>query len=138
MTSVIIAIVTSYWVLGTIGLVLLAALVVGYFPLLKWFPVLGQYVPVAKLVSLLVTGLLCLLIGVRAMNDHYSLQQARDRIELLERRTSAVNSANEHEAGQAIEDDKYVTELRKSARETPKNEAPALDADAAGRIGKIK
>jgi hypothetical protein len=138
MTSVIIAIVTSYFVLGAMGLVLLAALVVGYFPLLKWFPVLGQYVPVAKLVSLLATGLLCLLIGVRAMNDHYSLQQARDRIELLERRASAVNSANEHEARQAIEDDKYVTDIRRSAKETPKNEAPALDADAAARIGKIK
>ena len=32
---------------------LLAALVVGYFPLLKYIPVIGSYVPVARLVAIL-------------------------------------------------------------------------------------
>ncbi len=71
---------TSYVVLGLVGLILLAALVVGYFPLLKWFPVIGSYVPVARLVSTLAMGLLCLLLGFRgsARTGRGRVTQAQD------------------------------------------------------------
>ncbi len=44
---------------------LLAALVVGYFPLLKYFPVIGPYVPEARFIAILMIALMAFLIGYR-------------------------------------------------------------------------
>ncbi len=74
------SIATSYLVLGIVAAVLAAALIVGYFPLLKWFPVLGDYVPVAKLVSLLAMGLLCGLLGVRIADERAAAANLRSQL----------------------------------------------------------
>lgn len=93
---------TSSPVLGLIGLILGAALVVGYFPLLKWFPVIGQYVPVARLVVILSAALLCFLIGFRVSDQRAEakalrLQLAAKEIDLK----AAQNAADEADKAKA-------------------------------------
>lgn len=89
---------TSYIILSAIGLVFIAALIVGYFPLLKWFPVVGQYVPVARLVVVIAASLLCFLIGFRVSNERAEANQLRidlsfKQLELDAQRQAAETAA---------------------------------------------
>lgn len=68
---------TSYLVLGIIGAILIAALIVGYFPLLKWFPVIGEYVAVGKLVSLLAASALAFLVGTRLADERAEVKRLK-------------------------------------------------------------
>lgn len=136
--SIFWAIATSYIVLGLVGLILAAALIVGYFPLLKWFPVVGQYVPVGKLVSLLAMGALCGLLGVRVTAERYDANQAKARAAKLEQRLATVVKVNADDAAQALKDAAELQRLREQASQTPPNSGPCLDKDAAKRIGGIK
>ena len=72
---------TSGPVLSLLALVLLAAAIVGYFPLLKWSPVLGQYVPVARLVVILVAALICFLLGFRVSDQRAEAAALRAKLE---------------------------------------------------------
>jgi hypothetical protein len=69
---------TSNVALSLLGGLLLVALVIGFMPLLNYIPVIGPYVPVAKLVAFLVFGILCALIDRRSAD-------ARDQIASLKR-----------------------------------------------------
>ena len=129
---------TSYVVLGAVGVVLVAALIVGYFPLLKWFPVIGEYVPVGKLVSLLAMGLLCGLLGVRVTSERYDANQAAARAAVLEQRLDTLNKANAADAAQALADAAELKRLREQAAQTPPNAGACLDEGAAKRIGEIR
>lgn len=129
---------TSYIVLGIIGAVLIAALVVGYFPLLKWFPVIGAYVPLGKLVSLLAMGLLCGLLATRMTSERYDARQAAAKVAILQGRLDAVTKAAEADAARAQEDALYIAALEASAGTTPPNAGPCLSEAAARRIGAIK
>ena len=129
---------TSYIVLGAVGVVLVAALIVGYFPLLKWFPVVGEYVPIGKLVSLLAMGLLCGLLAVRVTSERYDANQAAARAARLEERLDTLNKANAADAAQALADAAELKRLREQASQTPPNGGPCLDKDAAKRIGEIR
>lgn len=129
---------TSYIVLGAVGIVLVAALVVGYFPLLKWFPVVGEYVPVGKLVSLLAMGLLCGLLATRMTSERYDARQAAARAAVLEQRLDTLNKANAADAEQALADAAELKRLRELAAQTPPNAGACLDKDAAKRIGEIR
>jgi hypothetical protein len=84
---------TSYVVLSAIGLILAAALIVGYFPLLKWFPVIGQYVPVARLVVILSAALLCFLVGFRASDERAEAKSLRLQLEAKQTDIDAANDA---------------------------------------------
>jgi hypothetical protein len=136
--SIFWAVTTSYIVLGLVGAILVGALVVGYFPLLKWFPVVGQYVPVGKLVSLLAMGALCGLLGVRMTAERYDAKQAAARAAKLEQRLNAITTANAADAAKALVDAAELQRLREQANQTPPNSGPCLDESAAKRIGGIK
>lgn len=71
---------TSYLALSIVAVVLVAALVVGYFPLLKWVPVIGPYVRVAQLVAFLTFGLLCALLDRQSAGSRAEI--ARLRVDL--------------------------------------------------------
>ena len=71
------SVMTSYLALSIIGIVLLAALVVGYFPLAKYLPVIGPYVEAAKLIAFLLFGLIAFLIGVRITDERATLKQVK-------------------------------------------------------------
>ncbi len=137
-TAIFWSIATSYIVLAAVGAVLIAALVVGYFPLLKWFPVLGAYVPLGKLVSLLAMGLLCGLLATRMTIERYDAKQAAAKVAILQGRLDALNKVAEADAARAAEDALYIAALEASAGITPPNAGPCLPADAAKRIGGIK
>lgn len=100
---------TSGTVLWLIAIILGAALIVGYFPLLKWFPVLGQYVPVARLVVILSAALLCFLIGFRVADNRAEAANLRHKVEALSIDLEAADEA-------AKESDKAKTELAQKAQ----------------------
>ncbi|RTL52887.1 MAG: hypothetical protein EKK40_06990 [Bradyrhizobiaceae bacterium] len=129
---------TSNLVLGLVGLILIAALVVGYFPLLKWFPVLGEYVPVAKLASLLSVGLICFLVGVRFADDREATKQIQAKNALLTQRLQAANDVATMDAKRAQDDADKIAQLEKLANATPTNNSPCFDSDAAGRVRSIR
>lgn len=85
---------TSSLALSIVAVVSLAALVVGYFPLLKYFPVIGPYVAAAKLVSYIQIGLLCLLIGARIADER---QEVKDLNSIVEAKTIDLNATVEAE-----------------------------------------
>lgn len=129
----------SYVSLAAIGIVLIAALVVGYFPLLKWFPIIGPYVPVGKLVSLLAASLLCFLVGARTADERQEAKQLKAENALLIKRLAATNGANETDAAQAAKDSERITDLGKKADETPDNSAPCFTDDGASeRLRRIR
>ena len=80
MASLFWSIATSDWALWLDAVVLVAALIVGYAPLVKWLPVIGPYVRVAKLVAFLVFGLLCAMVSHRLADE--SAELARVKIDL--------------------------------------------------------
>lgn len=129
---------TSYIALGVVATILIAALIVGYAPLLKWFPVIGEYVPLARLVSLLAMGLLCGLLATRMTAERYDAAQAVAQVKSLQARIALMNAVNRADAEQAAKNADEITRLRKLVGETPANTGPCLDKDAAKRIGNIR
>ncbi len=132
---------TSSIVLSMIALLLIAALVVGYFPLLKWFPVLGQYVPVARLASILAAALLSFLFGYKVADDRAATSALRNelavaRIDLAAAHKAAdqADAARRELAAQSITDqiriEKYAEELKKR----PNAACTLTDDDFAGRM----
>jgi hypothetical protein len=68
---------TSHIALSIVATLLVAALVVGFVPFLKYAPVIGPYVPVAKLAAFLSFGLLCALLDRRSADTRAELSQLR-------------------------------------------------------------
>lgn len=132
------AIATSYIVLGIVGAVLIAAIIVGYFPLLKWFPVLGEYVPIGKLVSLLAMGLLCGLLATRMTAERYDAAQAAAKVIILQGRLDTLEKVNKVDAAQAAKNADEIARLRHLAGKTPSNNKIAIPEDSAERIGVIR
>lgn len=92
---------TSSIVLGIIGLVLAASLVVGYFPLLKWFPIIGQYVPVARLVVIISAALLCFLVGFRLSDEREEAKSLAAQLIIKQADLDAAKQAASDEAKRA-------------------------------------
>jgi predicted PurR-regulated permease PerM len=88
---------TSAPALGFIGLVLLASLAVGFFPLVRFLPVVGPYVPAARLVALLAAALICFLVGFRVADEREQLQNLRA--------TVAIQSADLENARKSAADE---------------------------------
>lgn len=77
MASLFWTIATSYTALTIDGIILLACLIVGYFPLARYLPVVGPYVEAAKMlfaVMLFVTGVV---VGHRISDESAALKQAQ-------------------------------------------------------------
>lgn len=100
---------TSMPVLGGVGLLLGAALVVGYFPLLKWIPAVGQYVAAARLVVIIAAALLCFLVGFRVSDEREEAKSLRNQLAAK----SIDLTATQHAAEQA---DAARAELAKQAQ----------------------
>lgn len=100
---------TSSPVLWFVAAVLGAALIVGYFPLLKWLPMIGQYVPVARLVVILTAALLCFLIGFRVADERAETAALRNKVA-----AQAIDLEAADEA--AKESDKAKAELAEQAK----------------------
>lgn len=96
----------SLWI---IGFILAASLIVGYFPLLKWFPVIGQYVPVARLVVILSAALLCFLVGFRLSDEREEARNLKTELAVKQMDLEAAQTAAE-------EADKARQELAKQAQ----------------------
>lgn len=68
---------TSDLVLSLLGIVAFAAAVVGWFPLLKYVPAIGPYVPLARLVAMLVVVAISFLLGFRTSDERESMEKLR-------------------------------------------------------------
>lgn len=124
---------TSSMVLSYIGLILGTALVVGYFPLLKWFPLIGTYVPVARLAVILSAALLCFLVGFRVSDARAEakalrLQLAAKQIDLDAAQNAAAESdkARNELAEQAKRDQERIDDYAEQLKKRP-NGACILD-----------
>ena len=77
MSDFIWSLATSYLVLSIIGIILLAALIVGYFPLAKYLPVIGPYVEAAKLIAFLLFGLMSFLVATRLSDERAEVKRLK-------------------------------------------------------------
>ena len=92
------SIVTSDLAFWIGGIVLLVSAVVGWFPLLKWFPVLGSYVPLARAVFVIMLFAVGVCLGHRMADETAALKQARQdlvfqRLQLDAQKQSAETAA---------------------------------------------
>ncbi|UPK31811.1 hypothetical protein IVB18_26130 [Bradyrhizobium sp. 186] len=141
MTWLLWAIATSDLTLMALGLVLVAALVIGFAPLLDRFPVIGAYVPLARLVALLLLFVIGLCVGHRLADESAALAQARTDLafkdlELDAQKRSADVAAKlradaEAKAGEA---DKKVSDYEAELAKRPENDACALDGGDVDRL----
>lgn len=127
---------TSMPVLGGIGLVLGAALVVGYFPLLKWIPTIGQYVPVARMVVLLAAALLCFLVGFRVSDEReeaksLKLKLAAASIDLTAAHDAAdkADAARKESAAKATAAEKRIADYADKLKKRPNAACTLGDGD---------
>lgn len=103
MSDVFWDIAVSYPALCFVAVVLLAALIVGYFPLLKYLPVLGPYVPVARLAAFLAVGLLCFLVGFRISDEREAAKNLKSELAAKTVDLQAANDAYEQSAMERTE-----------------------------------
>ena len=135
MTDFIWDLATSPPVLIAVAALLAAALVVGYFPLLKWFPVIGQYVSVARLVSYLALALLLFLIGFRVADNRAEAAALRSKLEAAEVDRDAANQSAERlerdrqELARAAEEDQRRIATYEEALKARPNAACTLTDD---------
>lgn len=127
---------TSDLGLSLLGLVVFAAAVVGWFPLLKYVPAIGPYVPVARLVTVLVSLAIAFLLGFRISDERESMEKLRATLAAREAdiaiaaksRADAERRASEIEAAadaQKQADADYIASLVPA-------DACAFDPDAGG------
>lgn len=114
---------TSDFSLTVDGLVLLAALVVGFVPFGKYMPVIGPYVPVARLIALLVALLIVFLIGFRVADEREEKRTLRAIVaaQTADLETSAKAASDAEARANTIEkeandrrtaDDDYIAALK--------------------------
>lgn len=89
---------TSYAVLSIIGTALVAALIVGHFPLIGRIPVVGSYVVASRLAAYLLLALLAFLIGFRVADERAEVKQLKadlafKQMELDNEKATAATSA---------------------------------------------
>lgn len=72
---------------------LLASLVVGWFPLIKWFPVIGEWVRTAQLVALLACLALGLIGGYRYADNHAKLKSLQTKLDAAKLDLSTAEDA---------------------------------------------
>jgi hypothetical protein len=65
-------------------------------------------------------------------------EEAAAQVKVLQDRLTVVNAINKAYTDRFTVDQKALAELKKAARETPKNDAPCLPAGAARRVQSIR
>ena len=135
------AVATSDLALMVLGLLLAAALVVGFAPFLGRFPVIGAYVPLARLAALLLLFVIGLCIGHRLADESAALAQARadlafKDLELDAQRQSAETAAKLRADAEAKADeaDKKVSDYEAELAKRPANCGDTLDRSDVDRL----
>lgn len=113
MADLIWSLATSYLALSIVGLILIAALVVGYFPLLKWFPVIGKYVAAGKLISLLTASVLAFLIGTRLADERAAVKQLKTDLAYAQLQIEAQKASAETAAKLRAQAEQQAATLEK-------------------------
>lgn len=134
MASFFWSVVTSDLAFWIGGIILMAAAVVGWFPLLRWFPVLGAYVPLARAVFMVMLFLVGVCLGHRLADESAALKQAQQdlafsRLQLDAQRQSADTAAKlraDAEAKAATANQK-VTEYEERLSKLPESCGCAFD-----------
>lgn len=135
MASLFWTVATSYAALTIDGIILLIALVVGYFPLAKYLPVVGPYAEAAKLlfaVMLFVTGVV---IGHRIADETADAKSLRAQLAAKTIDLTAANDAAKQAdearnelAAQAIQDEQRIKDYADALKKRP-NAACLLTPD---------
>jgi hypothetical protein len=86
---------TSYLALSIIGIVAVAALVVGHVPFGKYAPVIGPYVVLAQFVAYPTLMLLAFLVGVRVTDERAALKQVKQDLAFSQLQLDAQKQAAE-------------------------------------------
>ena len=109
---------TSALALGVDGLILAAALVVGFLPFARFLPVVGPYVPAAKLVAVLAAALICFKLGFRIASEREEANSLRATIaaQRADLDNAAKSAANANQRAISIE--KEADAQRKADDET--------------------
>jgi hypothetical protein len=109
---------TSALALGADGLILAAALVVGFLPFARFLPVVGPYVPAAKVVAVLVAALICFKLGFRIASEREEAGRLRATIaaQRADLDNAAKSAANANQRAISIE--KEADAQRKADNET--------------------
>lgn len=136
MSDVFWNIATSYPALCFDAVVLLAALVVGFFPLLNYVPVIGPYVPVARLVAILMSGLLAFLVGFRIADERDAMKDLKSEVEAktidLDATVEAEKEASAARAllaAQAVADQERIAGYEKALKARPVGDCILTDDD---------
>lgn len=75
------------------GLLLLAALIVGFAPLVRFIPVVGPYVPLARFVAFAVAAVLFFMAGFRISDERADARSLREQLAAKSRDLDAAQSA---------------------------------------------
>jgi hypothetical protein len=136
MADIFWTIATSYTALCFDAVVLLAALVVGYFPLLRYFPVIGPYVPEARFMAIVMIALMAFLIGFRISDEREAMKNLKSEVEAktidLNATVDAENEANAARielAQQAVADQKRIEGYEAALKSRPNGACALTDDD---------
>jgi hypothetical protein len=140
---------TSALALGADGLILAAALVVGFLPFARFLPVVGPYVPAAKVLAVLVAAVICFKLGFRIASEREEAKSLRATIaaQRADLDNAAKSAANANQRAISIEkeadaqrkaDDKTISTLKLAAGcgfepfpgRVPNNAGPAAGGGA--------
>ena len=136
MSDLIWSLATSYLVLSIIGIILLAALVVGYFPLAKYLPVIGPYVEAAKLIAFLLFGVLMFLIATRLSDERAEVKRLKTdlaftqlQLNTQKRTAEQAQKLREQAEQQAAEANQKVTDYEDRLAKSPSGCGCSFDDD---------
>lgn len=105
--------VTSLFSLSIGGGLFLVAAVVGWLPLLKYVPVVGSFIPFARVVAVLVGVVLCFLVGFRVADEREAAKILRAKIAAQRADLENSRKATVDEAKRAGEIEAMANDQRK-------------------------
>jgi len=136
MTDLIWSLATSYLALSIIGIVLLAALIVGYFPLASYLPVIGPYVRVAKLIAFLLFGVLSFLIATRLSDERAEVKRLKTdlaftklQLDTQKQTAEQAQKLRDEAEKQAAEANQKVTDYEDRLAKSPSGCGCSFDDD---------
>jgi hypothetical protein len=136
MTDLIWSLATSYLTLSIIGIILLASLVVGYFPLAKYLPVIGPYVEAAKLIAFLLFGLLMFLVATRLTDERAEVKRLKTdlaftqlQLDTQKQTAEQAQKLRDEAEKQAAEANQKVTDYEDRLAKSPSGCGCSFDDD---------
>lgn len=127
------------WLLSYLGsnwsLVLACTVAVIALSAVAWFA--RNWKVAVAAAAVLVAGFAYMAIDKSAYQRRVN-EEAQAQVKLLNNRISTLEQVKAAYTKRFAEDHAHITELEKLASETPKNDSPCLDADAARRVRAIR